>query len=403
MKKLIMLFVVCVIGGFISSAFADYLGSWKIGDYVPIPVSTHRFTTGGVYAPTILTYSIYEDANAVGLDESVDMVVASPFDSVVGFYLARRQLTAAAGFEAGKNYTVLVKATVDSVSAIVSHTFQINAAVDVNTIVGEVPVDATTRFDTLDGKVDDVKAETALIYAFGAAPTSTDIWMYVDRHLAGDTNSTGAYTAAVAAQAAAEKIDSATELRTFLFGGNVKGATEPNQTLGMNYSLAAKTAAEKLDTAGELRILLTGVNAALALHTDVNDSAAPKATALSSAIWTNTKAGYIDMKISDVNGAGGSGTYIYALDTTVAEANSTNQFTLTDGVQNDNAYFSCLISVRDTNDSHYELRFITSYTGATRTVIVDLPFTFTPAAGDVVHILETGYIRVPYKYWPYGF
>ncbi len=115
-----------------------YLGSWKIDDYLPIPVTTHKFSTGAAFAPTSLTYSIYEDATATGLDEDVDMVVASPFDSVVGFYLARRQLTAAAGFEKGKNYTVLVKATVDGVAAIAAHTFQIEAEVDANVVSGTV-------------------------------------------------------------------------------------------------------------------------------------------------------------------------------------------------------------------------------------------------------------------------
>ena len=105
----------------------SYLGSWKIDDYVPIPVTTHKFSTGAAFAPTVLTYSIYEDGSTTGLAEDVDMTPASPFDGVVGFYLARPQLTAAAGFEKGKNYTVLVKATVDSVAAITSHTFQIEA------------------------------------------------------------------------------------------------------------------------------------------------------------------------------------------------------------------------------------------------------------------------------------
>ena len=107
-----------------------YLGSFGIDDYVGIPAATHRFTTGGVYAPTVLTYSIYEEATDVGIDENVDMVVVSPFDSVVGCYWVRRQLTTAAGFEAGKNYMVLVKATVDSVSAIQMHTFQVAAKVN---------------------------------------------------------------------------------------------------------------------------------------------------------------------------------------------------------------------------------------------------------------------------------
>jgi len=102
-----------------------YLGMFNIDEYVPIPAATHRFSSGAAYAPTAITYSIYEEGSATGLDEDVDMTPASPFDSVVGAYYVRRQLTAAAGFELGKTYMVLIKATVDSVSAIEWHTFQI--------------------------------------------------------------------------------------------------------------------------------------------------------------------------------------------------------------------------------------------------------------------------------------
>lgn len=102
-----------------------FLGIYGIDEYVPIPPVTHRFSSGAAYAPTTITYSIYEEGNTTGLDEDVDMTPASPFDSVTGFYYARRQLTAAAGFESNKTYVVLVKATVDSVAAIESHVFQI--------------------------------------------------------------------------------------------------------------------------------------------------------------------------------------------------------------------------------------------------------------------------------------
>jgi len=111
-----------------------YLGSFGIDDYVGIPAATHRFTTGAAYAPTVLTYSIYEEGGTTGIDEDVDMVPGTPFDAIVGCYWIRRQLTAAAGFELGKNYMVAVKATVDSVAAIQMHTFQMAASVDVDTI-----------------------------------------------------------------------------------------------------------------------------------------------------------------------------------------------------------------------------------------------------------------------------
>jgi hypothetical protein len=124
-----------------------YLGSFAIDDYVGIPAATHRFSSGAAYAPTVLTYSIYEEATAVGLDEDVDMVVASPFDSIAGCYWVRRQLTTAAGFESGKNYMVLVKATVDSVSAITMHTFQVQAKVTAATVSDKTGYTASTVSD----------------------------------------------------------------------------------------------------------------------------------------------------------------------------------------------------------------------------------------------------------------
>lgn len=114
-----------------------YLGSWKIDDYLPIPVTCHRFTTGAAYAPTVLNYSIYEDSSDVPLVENTDMTPASPFDSIVGLYLSRQQLTAALGFEKGKNYTVVIAATVDGVEGLETHVFQIEAEVDSNTNSGD--------------------------------------------------------------------------------------------------------------------------------------------------------------------------------------------------------------------------------------------------------------------------
>lgn len=113
-----------------------YLGSFDIDDYVGIPAATHNPSTGNAYAPTVLTYSIYEEGGTTGIDENVNMVPGSPFDSIVGCYWIRRQLTTAAGFEAGKNYLVVIKATVKNVSAIQQHTFQIAAKVDARYLGG---------------------------------------------------------------------------------------------------------------------------------------------------------------------------------------------------------------------------------------------------------------------------
>lgn len=151
-----MLFIILAAA---SIAHADYLGSWAIDDYVPIPASVHRFSTGLAYLPTTLTYSIYEDGNATGIDEDVDMTVGSPFDAKTGLYLARRQLTAVAGFEAGKNYSVRVYVAVDSVTANAWHTFQILADTANATV--------TTNLDT---KISDANAvadrDTAAVLSY---------------------------------------------------------------------------------------------------------------------------------------------------------------------------------------------------------------------------------------------
>jgi hypothetical protein len=105
-----------------AAAQADYLGSWAINDYLVIKANTHRLSSGAAYSASSITYRIYEDDTST---EIVSDTAMTEFDSETGFYLNKVQLLAATGFEAGKCYTVLVKATVDGVSGTKSDTFQI--------------------------------------------------------------------------------------------------------------------------------------------------------------------------------------------------------------------------------------------------------------------------------------
>jgi hypothetical protein len=118
----------------------------------------------------------------------------------------------------------------------------------------------------------------------------------------GDVNDAKAYaadanSAATAAKTASEKIDSAAELRTLLYGHNVEGATEPNQTAGNGYLTNVTYGLQALWTAIGLVPELVGQD----------PNVAKASTALSNVVWPNSKAAYLDMKISDVNGTGGSG------------------------------------------------------------------------------------------------
>ena len=115
-----------------------YLGEYRINDYVLIAVQLHRFSSGAVYAPTgDVHYTIYENDTDNGPDGNpAASAHLAQRGSKTGFYTARVQLTAAAGYETGKDYLVLIEATVDGVAAAEVHTFRViaNPKVDLETI-----------------------------------------------------------------------------------------------------------------------------------------------------------------------------------------------------------------------------------------------------------------------------
>jgi len=84
---------------------------------------------------------------------------------------------------------------------------------------------------------------------------------------------------------------------------------------------------------------------------------------------------------------------ITILDTVVKDANDANNFTIEDGVDVNDAYWFHIITVTDADDSHSELRYIEWYdeNSGDPNIWVNEPFSFTPAAGDVVHVMGTAY------------
>lgn len=317
-------------------AAAEYLGSWRIDDYVGIPATTHRFSTGAAYAPSALTYSIYEDGSTTGIDEDVAITVGSPFDAITGCYYVRRQLTTAAGFEKGKNYVVVVKATVDSIAGVAVHTFQIQAEVDARS------VSATN----VSANVAQWKGSTAPDMtgdAFGrlgapaGASVSADIATvkgYVDTEVAAikaKTDNLPASPAAVGSQMDFVNAPNATAVTAIQSG--LATASSLSTVAGYVDTEVAviKAVTDKLDTAMELdgadyrftanaveqvslgddamteeefnALLLAYWNPAsdpviLTPDYDPAKTAAQASTALSNAVWTNTLAGYLDAAIS---------------------------------------------------------------------------------------------------------
>ena len=82
---------------------------------------------------------------------------------------------------------------------------------------------------------------------------------------------------------------------------------------------------------------------------------------------------------------------IYAIESEVDASNTVTTFTIDDGSSNDNAYKDMYITVTNNIDSTRETRRIASYTGASRTVVVDTAFTFIPANSDFAKISAIAY------------
>jgi hypothetical protein len=76
--------------------------------------------------------------------------------------------------------------------------------------------------------------------------------------------------------------------------------------------------------------------------------------------------------------------------TTIAGPNDANTFTITAGRDANDAYWFHAIMVQDATDGHSEVRWIEEYSVG-RIVVVDTPFSFTPAAADKVWILGVTY------------
>uniref|UniRef100_A0A6M3JFF7 Uncharacterized protein n=1 Tax=viral metagenome TaxID=1070528 RepID=A0A6M3JFF7_9ZZZZ len=85
-----------------------------------------------------------------------------------------------------------------------------------------------------------------------------------------------------------------------------------------------------------------------------------------------------------------------ALSTTVATPNDMNNFILTAGVAVADAYNGMTLYIRDADDSHWESRLIIDW-AANRTIDVDEPFGFVPAAADLAYIWGQPYF--PMDIW----
>lgn len=197
-----------------------YLGSWKIDGWLTFPCNTHTPSTGAVTdADAVPAYRIYEDetgtpiasGNTAKLDDS----------GTTGFYSERIQLLAAVGFEKGKTYTIRLSATVGGVTGAMSHSFQIEAEVDANTVSDKTGFGLTANQSTVTvGTVTtntDMRgtdsANTVVPDAAGIAPTAVEIRQEMD------TNSTRLDVDISSRSPASEYAGDMEDIRTLLGDG----------------------------------------------------------------------------------------------------------------------------------------------------------------------------------------
>lgn len=104
----------------------SYLGTWQIDDLLTFYANTHRFDTGAATdADSAPSFRVYEDETGTPLlTGSLALLDSS---NTTGFYSEQITLSAANGFEVGKQYSVYIEATVNSVVGATHHTFQVEA------------------------------------------------------------------------------------------------------------------------------------------------------------------------------------------------------------------------------------------------------------------------------------
>lgn len=150
-------------GSATGTAFASFVEAgmiqpdWQIDDYLVATVQTHDSTGQAAAADAVPSYVIRNAATGATVDSGNFAAVAG----VDGFYVLRRQLTAAAGFAAMTTYTLRVEALMSTVPAADSGVFRVGAWTEIrgtkNTFDALSGADGDT-LKTLSDQVDAISA-----------------------------------------------------------------------------------------------------------------------------------------------------------------------------------------------------------------------------------------------------
>lgn len=123
----------------------SYLGRWKIDDALTFAGNTHDPTTSGASdADSAPTYRVYEDETGTAI--LTGMMALLDSSNTTGFYSEQITLSAANGFEEGKQYTIYISATVGGIQGTTHHTFQVEPEIAKEATLG-TPTDTDLATD----------------------------------------------------------------------------------------------------------------------------------------------------------------------------------------------------------------------------------------------------------------
>jgi hypothetical protein len=220
----------------------SYLGSWDIDDALAFYCNTTRFDTGAATdADAEPTYRVYENETGTALLNGTLSLIDS--GNTAGFYSESITLSAANGFEVGKQYAIYIAATVNSVVGATHHTFQVCAKVNTTRISGtaqtarDIGASVLLSSGTGTGQLKLASGYVAMTWADIAAPTTTV-------NLSGTTIAT---TQKVDVETI--KTNPVVNGGTFTFPTNATGASTTNITGGTITTVTTTTTATNLTNA----------------------------------------------------------------------------------------------------------------------------------------------------------
>lgn len=304
-----------------------HLGEVKLGNNLTFTCNTHTPSTGAaVDADAVPGYRVYEDETAGPLLTGSMALLDDA--NTTGFYSEQIAVTSGNGFEAAKDYSIRITGVVGGVTGVEIHNFRVTANYtdDVKTdtaailldtgtdgvVVGnhtaaakaELQVEATDALNAYDPPTyAEMEARTLAAAAYFDPAVDAIASVGTVTTVSGNVNgSVNSVVTTVGGNVLGNVVGSVGSV-TGDVGGNVTGSVG---SVGAGGIAATAFAADALSAAAVSAAAVTKMQAGLALDATV----AKAATALSTATWTNARAGYLD------NLAAGG----VALDSTVAKA-----------------------------------------------------------------------------------